>query len=239
MDKDFISQALRYLGYISAFAVAFAQYFLRDNIASFFILDSRLYSASSLIAFLLSFTIILAIFSNRYTINWSKIYLSRKKHQEYLRQLRIPAQSTPDQSQPFVEEPFGVTVKQIALLLVLITLIAFGGFIYLEQRIYLRSISYIIMILSVIASITIYTTSLYLENDSAQREKGRREAILAKLKEYFAGDIRIQHSWRDETNSFRPFQRMLVQRDGRRYNVMVDANDPEKFFTVDETPSQG
>jgi len=234
MNKDFISQILQYLGYISAFGIAFTQYFLRESIALFFSSDLHLFSASSLVAFLLSIVIILAVFSSRYSISFSKIHFSKSKYQKYLAQFRNQQPITEGQQVVSIPEPLGFTVKQLALFLAFLSLVDFGFFIAISDPLYIRSILYILLVNLIIAPLTIYATSLYVENDYSQREKAKKDVIQSKLREYFAGDIRIQQSWRDDSNLARPFQRMTVQRDGKKYSVVIDANDPEKFFTVDE-----
>lgn len=234
MNKDFISQILQYLGYISAFGIAFTQYFLRDSIALFFSEDPHLFSASSLVAFLLSIVIILAVFSSRYSISFSKIHFNRSKYQKYLAQFRNQQSEIQGQQTTSISEPIGFTVKQLALFLAFLSLADYGFFIAINDQLYAKSILYILLIILIIASITIYATSLYVENDYSQREKAKKDLMQSKLREYFAGDIRIQQSWRDDSNLTRPFQRMTVQRESKKYSVTIDANDPEKFFTVDE-----
>ena len=100
MDKNFFSQLLEKIGYLSAFAVAFSQYFLQDSFRVFFGADEKLYAVSSIFALLLSVLIIIAVFSSRYAINMKnyfpkkekdKLLLSVKKGMEKAIPLDVPA----------------------------------------------------------------------------------------------------------------------------------------------------
>jgi len=231
MEKKFISEVLEKIGYLSAFAVAFSQYLLKDTFRVFFESNLDIYYASSMFSLLVSIVIIISIFSNRYSISM-KMYFSKKAKDEYYKQFRTPR--SPEQtSEYYISEPIAITLKQIALLLLLLSFFAFSVFIY-QNDIYIRSISYIILIVSIVSSVTIYATSLYLENDWKENEKNKKAVVIAKIKEYFAGDIKINLTWRDTTNITNPLQKMVIERNGVKYNVIVNANDPELFFSVDQ-----
>lgn len=234
MEKNFISQILEKVGYLSAFAVAFAQYFLRDSFRAFFGEDSKIYSVSSIFALLLSIVVIMAIYSNRYNITL-KTYFSNKKRDKYFAYLRKNNNPNPNVVENIeqVFEPRSFTLKHIAFVLIILSIVLFVFFIQ-DNSIIFKSICYIGFISSIVGSITIYSTNLYLDNDWQQKEKDKKEIILNKIKDYFASDIQIPLSWRDQSNISQPLQRMVVVRQGKKYNVVVDINDPEKFFTVNE-----
>lgn len=229
MERKFISQILEYLGYFSAFAVAFSQYFLRDAFRQFFESDLKLYSVSSIFALLISVVIIVAIFSSRYSLDIKK-YFSNKQKNEYFKKLR---EQRGRNNQEYILEPISFTSKHVALALIIL-LFAFFYFFISTGSIYIRSMMYIAIVVSIVSSITIYATSLYLQNDWRQNDSDKNEIISSKIKEYFAGDIKINFSWRDDSNFAKPFQKMVIERDGKKYNVTVDVNDPNKFFSVEE-----
>lgn len=234
MDKNFFSQLLEKIGYLSAFAVAFSQYFLQDSFRVFFGADEKLYAVSSIFALLLSVLIIIAVFSSRYAINM-KNYFPKKEKDKYFTSLRNVNER--GKVREYVPEPKSFTLKHIALILIFLSAVIFFIFIY-SDNVFVRSVAYVGLIVSVVGSITIYATNLYLENDWQQRERDRKEAILIKIKDYFAGDIQIPVSWRDSTNLAQPLQKMIIHRNGKRYNVIVDINDPDKFFSVVEITLQ-
>lgn len=118
-------------------------------------------------------------------------------------------------------------------MLIFIAIIAFGCFIYFPINIS-QVISYIIFISSIVASITIYATTLYLENDFKVQQKIKYDRVIEKTKEYFAGDIQVEASWQDDSNITQPLRRMIIHRSGKKYNVVANSNDPEKFFSVSE-----
>ena len=208
---------------------------MRDSLSSFFADNPKIYSASSLVAFLLSVAIILSVFSNRNSVNWSKIYFRPKKKQEYFEKLRTV---TGQQPQPYVPEPWNITVKQLALLGIVVALGFYWIFIASENHLLIRAVSYIFLVMTIVASITIFTTALYLENDFSQRQRNKKDAIRLKLQEYFTGDVQIQKTWQ-ETVNFLTYQHMVIQRGGKVYKVVVNPNDPDSYFTVDEIPLGG
>lgn len=228
MNKDFISQILEKIGYVSAFAVAFSQYFLRDSFASFFKDQVNMYSVSSNVALILSVLVIISVFSNRYVISM-KIYFSKKKKDQYFASFR----QTADQPTKYVAEPRSFTLKNIAFIFIFLAVASFYGFIFFDP-ILAKSIFYIFFIVIVVASISIYATSLYLENDWQRREKEKKELVMNKLKEHFAGDIQIPTLWIDNSNIVQPIKRMVVVRGGKKFNVAIDASDPDKYFVIDE-----
>ena len=239
MEKNFISQILESVGYIAAFAFAISQYILRDNFKAFFGSDERMYSASSLFALIVSIVVIVCIFSNRYSIN-TKIYYLKKSKDDYMKKIRESANQNGGQVKDFISEPRFFTIKQTALLLTMGSIGLFYLFVS-QGNIYVKSISYILLVIFIVSAITIYATGLYLENDWGQQEKNKKDLIMFKIKDYFAGDIKVKLSWRDDSNIVTPFQKMLIERDSKKYNVTVNINDPERFFLVDEVqpgPSQ-
>lgn len=239
MEKNFISQILEYFGYIAAIVVAFSQYILRDSFQVFFNESPEIYAVSSLFALFVSLVVIVAVFSNRYTIG-TKYYFSNKKKTDYFNKLREEqeAQKSAQQNNQVynpkhVLEPRSITLKQFAVVLIILSAISFFCLIYLSD-IYLKSLSYIVLVASIVGSISIYATSLYNENEWKQRERTKKDLIMSKIKDHFVGEIKINLSWKNNTNIVQPIQNMTIERQGKKYNVVVDINDPENFFSIQE-----
>ena len=88
MEKNnWMSQFLQWVSTATAVLVPISQFIFKDQFELFFTSDTKLFTAASIVSFVLSVVVILALYSNRYLILF-KFYPSKKAKEEYFKYLR-------------------------------------------------------------------------------------------------------------------------------------------------------
>ncbi len=237
MEKNnLISQFLQWISTATAVLVPISQFIFRDQFKLFFSIDEKLFTATSVVSFVLSVVVILALYSNRYFTSF-KFYPNRKRKEKYYSYLQTL--NTPNQTERIspkdnmVLEPFSVTLEKVAILSILLAVGWFYLFISI-QNIHIISLSYILLIISIVFSASVFAIKLHLENDYKTRQRNSNQAITAKIKEYLAGDIKIKLQFNDNRNLILPIRYLTVERGNEEYKVAVNPNDPEAYFSIEK-----
>jgi len=240
MDREnFVSQLTQILGFTSAISISISQYLFRDNFKFLFKNNQELYTASSLVALIVSLALLIALFSNRYVIN-IKFYFNSKKRDKYYKYLNETSNvgkdmdSKPEKKeQQIVPEPWNYTISRVSVLLIFLAIACFAGMVIYDNVI-LTSLLYIIFICSTVVSIGTFAIKIYLENDYKIREKNMDNLIMEKIKEYLVGNVKIKAVNRDYSNIINPYKTIFIEHNEITYKVLVSTSNPDSFFSIEK-----
>lgn len=228
--NDFMSNLLQVVGFIAAIILALSQYFFSGEFKFFFASNEKLYSISNVVSLILSLAIIIGLYSVRYIID-NRNYFSTTKRDLYWK--KIQEIKTYSQKDQIISEPWYWTISRLGFLLILISLSLYGLLVS-STNIYLTSISYVLFICTSVASLTIFSLKIYLPQEFKNMEERIRKQTLDKVNEYFAGNLHILSELEDRSNMMYPVRILIIEKDGKKYIIRCDANNPDKFFNIEE-----
>jgi hypothetical protein len=81
------------------------------------------------------------------------------------------------------------------------------------------------------SALIIYVIMIYLQKTFERRETALREATMGKIKDYFSPEIKIESVFEEPYGSE---SRMLIVKEGKKYIVGSDKNNPDSNFFVQE-----
>ncbi|MDD3487560.1 MAG: hypothetical protein PHF35_04275 [Candidatus Moranbacteria bacterium] len=239
MEKNnLITQLLQLISTATAILVPISQFIFREQFKSFFNADEKIFTSASVTSFVLSIVIILALYSNRYLVSFKKYYPNKKaekRYYAYLRTLNTQNDATQVQISEIVLEPFSFTLEKIATFFIILSFVWFYLFISSES-IHIIGLSYVLLIISVVFSASVFAIKLHLESDYKTRQINSNQAVVTKIKEYLAGDIKIRFQYNDNKNVVFPIRHFIVERGSDIYKVAVNPNDPESYFSIEKQP---
>lgn len=228
-SNDFLANLLQIIGFLAAIILAISQYFLSGQFKFLFPKSEYLYSVSTIVALVLCLAIIIGLYSNRYLID-NKNYYSRKNRDKYWLKLQ-EARST--NNNHLISEPAYWTLYYLGFIFIILSLISFGFLLFISDH-YWRSLNYISFICLSVSSLTIFSLKIYLGYEFKTIEDKVRSNTLDKINEYFAGNIQIVTEGVNRSNMMYPTREILIIKDGDRYKIIADANDPNKYFNVEK-----
>lgn len=228
-SNDFLSNLLQVVGFLAAIIIALSQYFFSGNFKQFFIGYENLYSISNTVSLILCLAIILGIYGVRYSLDMRR-YFSKSKKENYFRQLQKPAGNNTKDN---ISEPKYWTMVSLGFLSIFVSIILFGFLSQFKQPT-VTSILYILFICTSVLSLAIFSIKIYIAQDFKNTEERIRKQTLDKINEYFAGNLHIVSERVNRDDWTHPSRMYIVQKDGVKYWVQADANDPNKFFSVEE-----
>lgn len=229
-SNDFLSNLLQVVGFLAAIIIALSQYFFSGNFKQFFVGYENLYSISNTTSLILCLAIILGIYSTRYGLDIRR-YFSKSKKEEYFRQLQKPVGN--DETKDHISEPAHWTIVSLGFVSIFVSVILFGLLSQFRQPT-ITSILYVLFICTSILSLAIFSIKIYIAQDFRNTEEKVRRQTLDKINEYFAGNLHIVSERVNRDDWAHPSRMYIVQKDGLQYWVQADANDPNKFFSVEE-----
>lgn len=246
VNRDsFFADLLQNLGFIAAIAVAISQYTLDERFKNLFIDDSRLFSAASLVALVLSIALILGIFSHRFYL-LNKIYFSSKKKEEYYEYLRNIAPQNPQDSNTIqlqkkgkekkpVPEPWYFTMIHLAFVLLVVSALCF---FLLTSKIpelgFFTQLIYIVFICSLVSSISLFSIQLYRENEYKRYQQNCDEIIFNKIRERFTEKIKVFYDSTDPNLLFSPGpdRHIIFEYQNQTYQVFTRSTNPNSYFLL-------
>ena len=235
MNKNnFVSELIQIIGFMSAITVSLSQYFFRDNFKTLFEINSKLYGPTSLIALIISLSIIIGLFANRYNLS-TKFYLSNKYKIIFLNAIN-ENNSSPEilgKSKKLINEPFSYSFKKLSILSIILAIVSYLVVIATNKTIF-DCLFYILFICFSVISISIFSIQIYLEKEFAQREEQINEQIFIKIKDYFAKKITIKSDFKNISNWQFPQRHIEIEYDKIKYKITCDANNPDRFFNIEE-----
>ncbi len=236
-NDNFLSKIIQYIGTFFTIAGIISQYLFREEFRKIlYISDTGSYYDAFTISGLISgLIIVIGLYANRYFLI-SRFYLNKRKYKKYLEGIKKVKSSTdsllPESTKDVVLEPFYLNGKRLALIS-LISSIIFFIFIFYFKSPFLKSIFYLLFFLAIIFSVTIFLLLLFMEEDWKRKNDETREVIWWKIREYFTPKIKIIEKFEDTSSILYPVNRMIIEVEGRKYSVVTDKNNPEKYFLVE------
>lgn len=246
MNDGFISKLIQYAAGFLTLTGIVLQYFLRNEFFQIlkFDITNSYYNAFTLAGLILGLVVFIGVFANRYFIN-SRFHFNRKGYNKYLKSIRntskeIREEKTKreesDDSEGVIEPLYldGVRISYISLLLSISSFVL----IFCFSNPLLRSIFYLVFLLTIIFSATIFIMQLYMSEDWKRQEKERINLVITKIKDYFAPPIKIFHILEDRSNFLYQTVNLIIKVDDKIYRVNADINNPNKFFSIYEISQQ-
>jgi len=243
-NRTFIEDLLQSIGFIAAIMVALSQYFLSSNFSILFIQRPELFNISNIILIVLSFSIILGVYTYRYNIETKNN--KRDQYWEYQRKQKEnrSQQSIKDQvstklsknthdKENKISEPWGFTVYQLAVISVFVSIAIFFVLIT-SQNIYLATVSYVLMICLGIFSLSVFGIKIYSAREYENRQARIYVETLNKINMYFAGKVNVKLEFTDRSNWMQEIRTMLIEHNNKTYLVKTDANNPDSYFDISE-----
>lgn len=229
-EKNAISSMLQWVAMFITIAFPIAQYVFRSNFKFLFGEHTDFFSISTIIALIVSFTIIIILYAYRYVLGL-KIYLSRKQKNKYFESLRNRNLDNEEYSEEILE-PFYFTIYNIAIASLFFMIISFAIFISSSNISWVLCVSYVVLISTMVFPMATFAIKLYAENSYHTRNQLASDMIIEKIRAYFVGEMKIESSKVDEIGFSRSIKTLIVEHNQQKYIVRSDINDPEKFFDI-------
>lgn len=231
--NDFLANLLQTIGFVAAIIIALSQYVFGGEFKQFFLGNESLYSVSNLVSLVLSLAIIIALYSFRYSLE-NRNYFNQRKRDDYWRKLKEIREQKQDL---IISEPWYWTVSNLGFVLIIITIILFCLMLVSPQK-YLTTLSYILFVCSSVSALTIFSLKIYLVQEFKNLNERIRQQIMDKINEYFVGDLSIITEFEDRSNFMYPVKTFIIMKDEKKYVVRSDANDPNRFFSIEPIKEQ-
>jgi len=234
-NDDFLSKIVQYTGTIFTVGGLITQYLFRDEFSKLLSINGTdsYYSAFTIAGLILGITIVVGLFANRYML-LNRWYINSEKYRKYLESIRkrqVANNQTLTSNAEVVAEPFFLDGKRIAFGLLILSIILFIA-IFCFPNALVKSIFYLLFLLSVIYSATSFLLLLYGEEDWKRKEETTRQLIIEKIKDHFAPKFKELERLEDTSNPLRPITSVIIEVEKQKYIVTTDKNNPNKYFSV-------
>lgn len=241
MNKDnYFTNLLQNLGFLAAISVAFFQFTLNDSFKFIFNANGELFESATLVVLILSITIILGLFANRYFI-LNKIYFNQNKKNKYLHDLNEqnrlvnnPNVKVSKKLQKIVQEPWNFTLLQLAFFLIFLSLISFILLLTFNSILILTILCYVLFICSAVAAISIFSIHLYNDNEYKNKQQGIDSIILGKIRERFVENVKIIFDSTDTSiwNPNIPNRTIIFEYNSEKYRIFTRSDNPNNYFNL-------
>jgi len=234
-NNDFLSKIIQYIGTIFTIGGLISQYLFREEFQKILSINGfdSYYSAFTVAGLILGITIVVGLFANRYLI-LNRWYPNTGKYKKYLDSIHTRQTTTIQNQNSNVEielEPFYFDGKRFASVLFLLSTIFFVTIFFYSNPL-IKSIFYLLFLLSIIYSATNFLLLLYGENDWRRKEEESRRLINEKIQDHFAPKFKVLERIEDTSNLLYPVTKVLIMVEGKKYFVVTDKNNPNKYFSV-------
>lgn len=226
-NNDFISNLFQTVGFLAAIIIAISQYIFSNQFKNLFVGNEQMYYLANTCALGVSLASIVGLYANRYLIE-IKHYFTKKQEVEYYNKLKSVGQNN-----EVVEEPWSWRISDFGIMFLLIALISLY-FLISDHNAVILAISYIIFVCTTIDSVAIFSLKIYNQQEWRGNEEKNRERIVEKINQYFAGSFKITLEVKDDSNFMYPSRTIIIEKDGKKYKVVSDANNPDKYFQITE-----
>lgn len=233
MQNNLVTSILQWIATAITIMLPITQYIFRDNFKFLFGKYENLFSISTVVALVLSFAIIIILYANRYVLG-GRMYFSKKNKDKYFTSLRNINKNTQENmyQNVYISEPRYFNIYHLAIISIPISLLAFSVFISNQEEVWIICLSYVSFISTIVFPIATFAIKLYTESRYKVRIKEVDNLILEKIRAYFVGEMKIKNHLTD--NNLPGTKYITVEYQNKNYFVKVDANDPEKFFSIEE-----
>lgn len=234
LENTFLSKIIQYVGVLFTIGSLISQYVLREEFRKILnIGESSYYQAFTVAGLILGIAIFIGIFSNR-SFLLQKWYPRKKNYKKYINSLQKSqnaGQSNQSDAAEIILEPFYLDGRRLATMCLVLSAVAFS-FIFISTDPLLKSLFYLVFLLLIIFSITNYIILLYGEEDWKTRENLAREIISSKIANFFSPPYKVIERFEDTSNAYYPVTKIIVKVSGKKYLIVTDKNNPEKYFSV-------
>lgn len=234
-NDDFLSKIVQYVGTIFTIGGLITQYLLRDEFSKLLSINGAdsYYSAFTIAGLILGITIVVGLFANRYILlnRWHPDNEKYKKYLESIRKRQIANSQSTSGNVDIEVEPFFLDGKRIAFGLLILSIIFFIAIFCFPNPLG-KSIFYLLFLLAVIFSATIFLLLLYGEEDWKRKEETTRQLIIEKIKDHFAPKFKVIERSEDTSNLLCPVTIIIIEVEKQKYIVTTDKNNPNKYFSV-------
>lgn len=235
-DNGFLSKIIQFAGLIFTVGGLISQYLLRDEFRRILSIseENSYYQAFTIAGLILGIVIFIAVFASRYLL-LNRWYLNSKSYDRYLQSIRnVQNQQIAQNIEPatnITQEPFYLDGRRIAYIVLLLSLVLFILVFYFSDTL-LKSIFYLLFLLSVIYSATTFIILLYLEEDWKQKEKEARENLLNRIATHISPQFKTIERLEDTSNLLYPVTKMIIEIGKIKLLVVADKNNPDKYFSI-------
>ena len=229
-NNDFLSKIIQIVGILFNILLLISQYFLRDEFSKLLMIDKNnsYYPAFTVVALILGSIVIVGLYSIRYSL-LNRWYICRdqyKKYLSYLEKRRLNQNNTEIEI-----EPFFLDGSRFAFIAIVFSIIFFVVIFVTSDPLY-KSIFYLLLILGIIVSLSIFLMLLYLQGDWIKKEDLNNKKIEEKIKNFLSPEFQETERIEDYSNVLNPIVKIKIKVKNRNYLVFVNKNDPNKYFSI-------
>lgn len=228
-NNDFLTNLFQVVGFLAAIIIAISQYIFSNQFKGLFIGNEQIYYLANTCVLGISLVSIIGLYANRFLIE-NKHYFTEKSKVDYYTKLNQSIGTN-----QAIKEPWNWKISDFGVVFLLVAMISFY-YLISERNIVGLSIAYTSFICSTIDSIAIFVLKIYNQQEWRNSEYRNRDRIIEKINKYFAGSFRISEEFKDDSNFMYQSRTIMVEKDNKKYKVISDANNPDKYFSIVELP---